>query len=168
MTRAKDMLNGHTWLFAAAIAGALALGTGYWAINRTVFTFGPPPAAHLSPDVVHAGDPVQACFDSIYWYRPMPGFERHYFECMKKDADGKLTMTRFDMVGRRINNPSRPGPLPPKCRWVGSDSTEKLAVPSWCEPGPLHYGGYITFETLGGWWPLYYDLPARMDAEIQP
>lgn len=167
MTSTKTLLNGHRWPVIVAFATMSLIGGITWGFNRTALDFGTQ-GGYLEPRVVKAGDTVQACFNSITWYRVYPGKTYHWWECQKRGEDGQLRMTRFDMQERQIKIPAGPGKLPPKCRPIANANDEPYRVPAWCEPGLLHYGGYSQLDLLGGWWHLTYDLPPRMDAEIQP
>jgi len=168
MTRLKKLLNGKTWPTVLAFGAMVTLGVGYWGLNRTAVDFGPPSESELHPKIVRPGDIVQACFNRITWYTPAPSMAPQWFECLKKLPDGKVRMTRFDMQERIVKYPSKPGPLPAKCRPIANQNDEPYPVPEWCEPGLLHYGGEIRVSTLWGLWTRVYDFPPNMIAEVQP
>ncbi len=160
-----DNLN-RAALFSLAVMGTVA--AVYWGFNRPVLSYGVPEASYLDPRVVRRGDVVQACFEGITWFRPMPGQVTQWFECKRRNKDGVLVPARFDMENRTIKYPKEPGRLPLKCRPVANDQDVPYPVPGWCEPGELRYSGFARLPVAGGLWSLQYELPPRMVAEILP
>lgn len=170
----RRAINGSFWPGVLGLALLIVFGVWTWVANRTAVSFGSPPQGELVQKIVHRGDRVDVSYDSIVWYRVAPSIITQYYECMVKDTTGKLYRVRFDLQSRVVPVPARPGPLPPKQRPVANQQDVPYPVPHACEPGLLHYGGFITVNTRVGLgplsfeYPLIYDLPPKMDAEIQP
>jgi hypothetical protein len=165
-------LNGKTWPIVVAVGAFLIVGISDVALDRTAIDVG---VGRLIPDVAKRGTALDAAYTGIVWYRVWPSVITQYFECLVKDASsGSTYKMRFDLPQRIVPIPSGPGPLPPKRRPIGNQQDVPTPVPQACEPGLLHYGGYITVHTRFGIgplsfeWPLNYDLPPNMNAEIQP
>ncbi len=160
-----DKFNRSAMYALAAMASVAAV---YWGFNRPVLSYGAPELSYLDPRVVRRGDVVQACFDDITWFRPMPGKVTQWYECKRRNNKGNLVPVRFDLENRTIRYPKEPGRLPPKCRPVANDRDEPYPVPGQCEPGEIRYGGVARLPVAWGLWSLQYDLPPKMTAEIMP
>lgn len=160
-------LNGKTWPVVVAVGG-LAFAGALWALNRPAVSFGSPPHGELLQKVLRRGDRVDVLLGSVYWYRVWPATITQWYECMVREPNGSLFKLRFDLQPRIVPIPSGPGPLPRKTRPVANQQEVPYLVPDICEPGPFQYRGYIRVHTMWGWWPLDYDLPDTMKAEIQP
>jgi hypothetical protein len=163
----KHPLNGKTWPTILAFLLIVLVALWQFVIKRDFLSYGPPEKSYLSPTIVKAGDSIEVCFDDIEWYRiPYSATVKQYYICNRRTRNGTVIPYRFDMESHAVNYPSSPQHLPPKCRVIAHPSGEPYPVPSWCEPGPLQYGGTLEATAIPGALTLYYNLPANMMAQI--